>query len=271
MNAGLALSFVLVVSASGTAAWAQPADLPISPATTTVYPPGVRVGTAGGTRVYVAQDGRTLYGLDLRAVVRSGPDPLRYCIDACTEEWEPLLAPIGAEPVMKMGPTGATAAAQRGQAQEGSQPRPASADWGVVHGPDGPQWIYKGWHLVYLRKGEPAGSAAHEGEQDFAWNTLKFIPPTPALTAPGEVTALFRNGAYLLADGKGRLLYTGTCTADCTAWQSFTGGMASRGTGDWTVRADADTPQWLFRGKPVFVAEGSATEDLPRGATALRP
>ena len=55
-------------------------------------------------------------------------------------------------------------------------------DWTVIQGAQGPQWVYKGWHMVFVRKGEAPGSAAHEGDGNLSWNTMKFVPPVPKVT-----------------------------------------------------------------------------------------
>jgi predicted lipoprotein with Yx(FWY)xxD motif len=142
-------------------------------------------------------------------------------------------------------------------------------DWTVIEGPQGPQWVYKGWHMVFVRKGDKPGSAAFEGAGNMTWNTLKYVPPAPKIIAPVEVSTAFVAGAYALVDKEGRLLFTGSCD-DCTGWRPFGGALASRGVGEWAVSRDADTPQWLYRGKPVFVAQGTGA-DLPAGAAVLRP
>lgn len=270
VRAGLAIAAVVAAFLSGAGAHAQPADLPIAAATTSEYPPGVSVGSAGGLPVYVARDGRTLYGMDMRTLLRFGADPSQYCQADCAERWEPLLAPADAKPNVRY-PTSANPSAQERGTQEyfANQKAP---DWTIIRGPQGPQWVYKGWHMVFVRKGEAPGSAAHEGEDNRTWNTLKFVPPVPKLTAPVNVSTAFVDGAYALVDDKGRLLFTGSCAgADCAGWRAFTGGMASRGLGEWTVGRAADSPQWSYRGKPVFVAEGASPGDMPAGAALLRP
>ena len=42
-------------------------------------------------------------------------------------------------------------------------------DWTVIQGASGPQWVYKSWHLVFTRKGDKPGSAAHDGAGDLTW------------------------------------------------------------------------------------------------------
>jgi predicted lipoprotein with Yx(FWY)xxD motif len=281
MRAGLAIAaMAAAVLLSSATVRAQPADLPIAPATTSDFPPGVRIGSAGGIPVYTDKAGHTLYGMDMRTLLLFGADTSKYCQGACLDLWQPLLAPAGSKPNI-MFPTGN----RRRQADKakaaGAAPAPAAADemipnqkapdWTIIDGPQGPQWVYKGWHMVFTRKDESPGSAAHEGEEDMVWNTLKYVPPVPKLTAPADVSTAYVDGAYVLVDKEGRMLFSGSCASDCAAWHPFSGALASRGVGDWKVSLEADTPQWLYRGKPVYVAEGSDAAEMPAGAAVLRP
>jgi hypothetical protein len=125
--------------------------------------------------------------------------------------------------------------------------------------------------MVFVRKGDTPGSAAYEGAENMVWNTLKYVPPVPKITGPVDVSTAFVDGAYALVDKEGRLLFTGSCGDACAGWHPFNGAFASRGVGEWAVSRDGDSPQWLYRGKPVFVAQGSSAADMPTGAMALRP
>jgi predicted lipoprotein with Yx(FWY)xxD motif len=283
---GHAIAAVAAVFVSDTAARAQPADLPIPAATTAVYPPGVKIGKAGGVPVYTDAQGRTLYGMDMRTLLRAGPDTSKYCQGACAEVWEPLLAPAGLTPniafPLGFGDRRQLARLNGGapaSASDGPRPDPLAEmarnqkapDWTIIQGPQGPQWVYKGWHMVFVHRGDKPGSAAYDGAGDMVWNTLKYVPPVPQVAAPGNVSTAFVGGAYALVDKDGRLLFSGNCGNDCAGWRAFTGPLASRGVGDWTVSHETDAPQWFYRGKPVFVAQGPALTDMPAGATALRP
>jgi hypothetical protein len=80
-----ALAVTLSIPCTGVgSAWAQPADLPIPAATTTEYPAGISVARTAAGSVYVASDGRTLYGMDMRTLLRSGADAAQYCQAVCT-------------------------------------------------------------------------------------------------------------------------------------------------------------------------------------------
>ncbi len=256
-------SFAIAAFAAFTAvaASAQPTDLPLAAATTTTYPPGVKVIATEIGQAYANSKGLTLYGLDMRTLLRSGPNPALYCTGACAELWEPLLALKGAAVNIAFPQNNNPNAVL----PAGFVTPQKAPDWTVIAGPQGPQWVYKGWHLVFTRRGAAKAAVAFDGAESRSWNVLRFVPPMPIIVAPSRVKAVFADGAYHLADIDGRPLFTGTCAATCT-WQPFAGGMASAGIGDWTINTSGDVPQWTLRGAPVFV--GSA---VPVDGKAVRP
>lgn len=281
--------FAVMAMALPAVAHAQPADLPIPAATSTQLPPGVAVRGSGKDAVYVDAEGRTLYGLDMRTVHRWSPNPALHCASHCDPEWEPVLAP-GERANIDFPPGFGDALRKSIETGEASQRRrdmpdtitredgstfflnPQSApDWTVIDGPQGPQWVYMGWHLVFRRTDEAPGSTAFDGAEGFTWNTLKFVPPAPEIAAPPQVASAFVDGAYALTDDHGRVLYTGACSTDCNAWVPLAAGMANRGIGEWLVDRQQETPRWTWRGKPVFVAASEDPSTLPTGATLLRP
>jgi predicted lipoprotein with Yx(FWY)xxD motif len=283
------LSSVIIRGTAASTAIAQPADLPIPPARSDEYPAGVSIAKAGMGMIYISSDGRTLYGLDTRTVHRWATNPALYCKDRCAD-WEPLLAPAGMKPNVAPAAQGrfgggdgspGTAILSAGISRQGpggtllapaGMVTPITApDWGVMDGPAGPQWVYKGWHMVYVRKGDKPRSTKYDGTDEMKWNTLKYVPPVPLLTAPSGIKSVFRNGAYVLSDKDGRLLYTGICRKDCVSWQPLGAGLASLGLGEWTVNRSTDEPQWLFRGQPVFVGTDADVASLPKSSTLLRP
>lgn len=269
---------------------AQPVDLPLTPATTTTttttFPPGVAVAQAPAGPVYVDAKGRTLYGLDLRTLVRWGPNPALYCAERCGE-WTPLLAPTGAA-IDIAYPQGSSERLREAIASGTEARAPASTatapdaapfyadplkapDWTVIAGPAGPQWVYKGWHMVYVRKGDGRASTRFDGAENLTWNTLKFVPSAPRVDAPAGVHSLLADGGYVLADKDGHALFTGTCTAPCAEWKPLAGGMASAGLGVWQVSLVGDRAQWTYRGHPVFVSQESEPARVPPATEALRP
>jgi len=145
-------------------------------------------------------------------------------------------------------------------------------DWNVIQGANCPKWVYKSWHLGFTRKGDKPGSTAHDGADNLTWNTLKFVPPVPKLTAPQSVAAAYRDGAYVLTHKDGRALFTGTCRKNCADWSPLTAPAAGRGLGEWTVSRSGDAPQWLYRGKPVYVGAALDTPaPIPAKGKVLRP
>lgn len=256
-------------------ALAQPADLPIIPATTTEYPPGVKVLKTKSGSVYTDKADHTLYGMDMRTLIRWNPDPSKYCQAECAKDWEPLLAPKDAKANI-FWPKGF---GER-RVAPGTPPPPLPAgfvtpqtapDWSIIEGASGLQWVYKGWNMVFVRKGSKMGSTEFDGAEQMTWNTLKFVPPVPQLVAPGTVTPKFVDGAYALADKDGHLLFSGTCSKDCASWLPLTAAMASHGIGEWSVSKTADRPQWLYRGRPVFFSAGEDPLFVPAGASVIRP
>lgn len=260
------LAIVLLAFGAAPTVHAQPADLPIAPADGTPLPKGVRVKKSADGSVYADARGHTLYGMDMRTVLRWAPDPARFCAQDCTREWAPLLAPPGTKPNIRY-PIGFEKAAEMPPAEDQiTDPRKAP-DWTVIEGAAGPQWVYKGWHLVFTRRA--AGGNAPP-PNDMTWNTLKFVPAPPRIAAPGLVATAYFGGAYALTDRDGRVLFTGHCAAPC-AWRPLPAPMASGGLGDWKVSLSGDRAEWTFKGQQVFVSEESDPHAIPRGGRILRP
>ncbi|MDE2405734.1 MAG: hypothetical protein KGM17_13790 [Sphingomonadales bacterium] len=259
----------MALTLSATPAQAQPADLPIPAARPGPLPPGIAVGHVGGKAYYTDARGRVLYGMDMRVLLRAGPDPAQFCTGDCARTWEPLLAPAGAQPNIAF-PTGF-----------GGRPAPArpagfivqpqeAPDWTIIAGPQGPQWVYKGWHMVFARRSD-GRSDRYDGADGRVWNTLKYVAPPPVPAAPADVRVQALDGAYVLVDGRGRRLFVGACRQGCADWQPFAAGMASGTTGAWRVSTAGDTPQWTYRDQPVFVAREDSPMDIPATAKGLQP
>ena len=259
--------FAALIASVPAGVLAQPADLPIPAATTDRYPPGVKVVKTPAGPVYADAKGRTLYGMDMRTVLRWSPDAAQYCQQACTENWEPLLAPRDAKANIRF-PLGF---GERNRPADGMIPNQKAPDWTVIQGPQGLQWVYKGWHMVYTRKGDRPHGTEHDGADNYTWNTLKYVPPVPQVKAPAGVAPVFARGGYVLADREGRVLFTGTCTSDCASWKPLPAALAARASGDWTIRTDGDRAQWAWKGKPVYVSQEDDPMAVPASGAALRP
>jgi predicted lipoprotein with Yx(FWY)xxD motif len=281
-------------------ALAQPADLPIPAAASNDLPPGISIAKTKNGSVYVDAQGHTLYGMDMRTLIPRTASALKYCSGPCLDEWEPLLAPAGsktdnsaaADPYSRILQTqgqgggqgqGAGGAGQGGQGQGqqatgggGNNTGRATGeqqnvpDWVVVDGPKGPQWSYKRWHLVFVHKGDKPGQTDKDGYDDHVWNTLKFVAPVPKLLAPTTVASARQGDSYVLTNKQGRLLFTGKCADNCR-WVPLQAGAAGTGVGEWTVDRSGDTPQWLYRGKPVYVSQEDDPLQAPASGSALRP
>jgi predicted lipoprotein with Yx(FWY)xxD motif len=234
------------------------------PATSEQLPPGISVRKTDKGDVYVDARGRTLYGLDVAALFVETRNPYKYCSGPCAAEWEPLLAPAGTP----AGPATVTRGFGR------NQPAPIP-DWTAVEGPNGLQLLFKRTNLVFVRKGEKPGSTRWDGANGYLWNLLRYVPPQPKLVAPDGVKAVFLDGAYALVDRNERLLYTRDRKAKCTQTCDGTplkSGLVVKDMGEWTVSRSGESPQWVYRGQPVFVSQGApGSSDIPEGARILRP
>ncbi len=249
-------------------AYAQPADLPIPAATTSEYPPGVSVRQTASGPVYANANGQTLYGMDMRTVIRWSPDAAQYCQNECATNWLPVLAPEGTKPNIKY-PTG-RGAFSRQPPQPGFVLPQSAPDWTVIAGPAGPQWVYKGWHMVFVRNGDKPGSTKYDGADSLTWNTLKFVPQMPQLALPPGIMPVFNKGAYQLTDKAGHVLFTGPCDKGCE-WTPLAAPLASRGIGDWTVDLSGDLPQWSWKGRKVYVSQKDEPMTAPAKVEVLRP
>ncbi|WP_395337346.1 hypothetical protein WBP06_22455 [Novosphingobium sp. BL-8H] len=265
MSRSFATAFALLAVMAVSPGLAQPADFPIVAADGSAFPAGVRVKKAGELSVYTDAHGDVLYGMDMRTVLRWAPDPAKFCGDACKHDWKPLLAPASA-PVNIRYPAGFDKAAADDTFVD---PRKAP-DWTVIQGVDGPQWVYKGWHLVFTRRDGNRASTALDGSDDRTWNTLKYIPAVPKIAAPAAVSTAFVAGAYAFTDRDGRVLFTGKCGDGCQ-WQPLAAPMASSGLGDWRVGLNGDEPEWTLKGRRVFVADGAEPQAVPPEGKILRP
>lgn len=261
----LALAFAAALPA---AALAQPADLPIPAAKDGSLPAGISVIATPAGKVYADSRGRILYGMDMRALLRRTSVPSSYCREECLRDWEPLHAPKGSKPNIEYPRSIHDPKSER---PAGMVAPEAAPDWTIIDGAEGPQWVYKVWHVVFTRRGAPANSTAFDGSDEHIWNTLKFVPPVPKLTAPMNVAARFIDQQYALTDADGRLLFTGRCDNSCAGWTPLTGGYASHGVGKWQLLRGGDDPQWSYAGRPVFVSEDKDPDLVPAGTTMLRP
>ncbi len=255
-------------------AFAQPTDLPLTAATGETIPDGIKISnTASNTaqgKLYTNAKGQVLYGLDMRLLIRFGPNPALYCQAECAKNWQAVLAPENAKPNIAY-PIGF--GSRRPAPLPGYYPQPEKApDWTIIAGPQGPQWVYKGWHMVFVHKGDVAGKISHDGADNQLWNTLKYLPPAPKLVAPAGVQAALFSGQYALVDKTGNPLFTSECApATCALWDVLPAAMASADLGHWTVGHDGDRSHWLFHGKKVYVLHNGSPSAIPAKSALVRP
>jgi predicted lipoprotein with Yx(FWY)xxD motif len=243
---------------------AQPLERAPSPALSPELPAGISIGkTAVGT-VYADAHGRTLYGLDTVPLVVETRTPDAWCSGPCAEVWLPVAPPPG---LPAAPPALMRLRALRGGGLSGP-------DWSVAEGAHGPQLMFKGSNLVFVRKGDKPGSVAWNGAENALWNVLRYIPPAPKVLAPTGVAPVLVKDGYVLAEGGKHILYTlgraFRCIAPCATPAPFRAGFVGHGVGVWTVSRDGDFAQWEYRGKPVFVGS-SDVASVPAGAAILRP
>jgi predicted lipoprotein with Yx(FWY)xxD motif len=206
-------------------------------------PPGVSSGPSKIGPVYVESRGLTLYAMSRRYASFRAPNfnGLIYCQGPCTQVWTVFAAPADAKPV---------------------------GLWSIVEGAQGPQWAYKGDPVFTYAQDSAAGATGGDGYEDI-WKAIAYVPPMPKFDAPANIVAVYADGAYILADGQGRALFTGKAS---DAWLPLSAGLASQGVGkDWTVSRDGDRPQWEFQGKLVYVSQETVPTKVPAETAALHP
>src|SRR4051812_24982441 len=95
----LAFCTITLLALTALGAVAQPIDLPIPPATTTVLPPGASIRQTAAGKVYADARGLTLYGMDFRMLAERTGQPASYCGGECARLWEPFAPPASVRPV----------------------------------------------------------------------------------------------------------------------------------------------------------------------------
>jgi predicted lipoprotein with Yx(FWY)xxD motif len=205
------------------------------------HPADISSGKTNSGLAYTDSRGMTLYTMNMRyaGFLAQGGNALKYCSGECAKSWVAVKTTADAKPV---------------------------GSWKVVEGAGGPQWSYKG-DPVFTYVGDSAPGSAAGAEREDLFRLITYIPPMPKVTAPAPVKAAFVDEAYILEDGQGHALFTSgkSCGTDCRNWIPFEAGMASRGIGDWTISREGDHPQWVYRGRLVYVV---GQEEQPTAAPA---
>ena len=190
-------------------------------------PPGIGISRTLIGYVLADQKDLTLYALE-KDKDGSG------CDLACSETWMPVIAAGMAHPIV---------------------------DWTLVTRKDGTrQWAYKG-KPVYryahdVHAGEALGDKVGKG-----WKAVVLEPPLPN---PAWITFQASDAGELLADAKGRTIYTlnanrrGIANPQNTFdrpgdWQPLAAAADDKGVGNWSVIEGKDgARQWAFKGMPCF-------------------
>ncbi len=123
------------------------------------------------------------------------------------------------------------------------------------------QWAYKGKPLYRYGKDESPGDVRGAAENT-DWNIADLGPPPPV---PSFVTIQPSDLGPVLADAEGKTLYAllrdlegikkQTCDEACLKahWRPLVATAGTKPIGQWSVRAEADSLQWTFKGFPVYV------------------
>ncbi len=190
-------------------------------------PPGIGISRTMSGYVLADSKNLTLYALD-KDKDGSG------CDLACTENFMPVLAAGMAHPIV---------------------------DWTLVTRKDGThQWAYKG-KPVYrytsdFHAGEILGEKVGKG-----WKAVVLEPLTPN---PSWVTVQASDAGELLADAKGRTIYTLNANRRGLAnpkgtfdrpgdWQPLVAEADAKAVGNWSVVDNKDGgKQWAYKGMPCF-------------------
>ena len=200
-------------------------------------PPGFSfVSTALG-QVLADQKQMTLYTLDKDKPDGSG------CDESCSRDWLPITAPAMAH---RFG------------------------EWSITLRSNGArQWVFRGRPLYRsaqdVRSGDIAGHTPDKG-----WRAVTLEPP-PAL--PVWVTLQQSDAGELLADAKGRTMYTFTPAGRGTAasaevdthapqvdWEPVWAEPGAQRFGSWVpVPRDDGRPQWSYRGLALFTNTNDVT------------
>ncbi|MEQ8507827.1 MAG: hypothetical protein RIB43_02385 [Rhodospirillaceae bacterium] len=151
------------------------------------------------------------------------------CLEGCLETWVPLQA----------------SANEQGEGL-----------WSVIKRPDDSfQWAYKDRPLYTYVKDTFPQARLGDGQARGRWQVLFEMRHVPAgMTI--EATAL----GYVLADHKGRTLYSRTVSGNSEApqklsnhWSAFEAPWLAMDQGDWTIRTIAEgARQWSYKGDPLF-------------------
>ena len=200
-------------------------------------PPGFGFVSTVLGQVLADQKQMTLYTLD-----KDKPDG-SACDETCSRTWLPITAPALAHPI---------------------------GEWSITVRQNGArQWVFRGRPLYRsaqdVRSGDTAGHTPDKG-----WRAVILEPPA---ALPGWVTLQQSDAGELLADAKGRTMYTfnpagrgiaTTVQVDTHApqvdWEPVWAESGAQRFGSWVpVPRDDGRPQWSYRGLALFTNTNDVT------------
>lgn len=222
------------------------ADLPQTPVEVSA------VKENGQFRLRTTKTSLALYTFDQDTEDRSA------CLDRCAENWPPVIAPTGSEPM---------------------------GEWKPIPRAGGElQWTYRG-RPVYSYRGDTPTRAAGDGVGG-QWHLVQPISIAPSSPAAAPAAAVAgtgpaipagvgigksKTGAPIFTNLHGYAVYAfdrdqggkSACLGACaSAWPPLIAAPDAKPVGDWTLAARGDgTAQWSYKGRPAYIY----SRDLPNG------
>jgi predicted lipoprotein with Yx(FWY)xxD motif len=202
--------------------WAALLLAPLNAAAQDAFPAEVAVRDIGSGRLFVNDEGFTLYTFKTD---KQYPGT-SACIEECAAVWPPVAAPADAT---------------------------ATEDWSVIERQDGSsQWAYQGSPVYTYAKDTHPGAIVGEKASGL-WDVL-YEP----IETPPDITIQASVRGQILATALERTIYTGPggqCDDVCmNAWRPVEAPwLAKPATEDWTITRRSDgLSQWVYKSQPLF-------------------
>lgn len=234
---GAACAFILAAGAQ--------ADAPQAAAPP--MPPDVTVHRQLEQLVFADAKGMVLYFFDKD---QDTPGSSSCTLDKhCSRQWPPLIAPADARPV---------------------------GDWSVIRRPDGqPQWAYKGKPVYRYDDDMTPGVASGDNARQL-WHAVVEPLAAPQAVMPAGFRIVKAEDRWAFATHQGRVLYApplqSKCDDACRArWEAVPAPLLARKVGAWQPVPGADaSPQWSYRGRPLYVLKTGQPASTTDGVNALQ-
>jgi predicted lipoprotein with Yx(FWY)xxD motif len=210
-------------------------------------PPDVTVHRELDRYVFADGKGMVLYFFDKD---QDTPGSSSCTLDKhCSRQWPPLIAPADAKPV---------------------------GDWTIIRRPDGkPQWAYKAKPVYRYADDITPGVASGDNARQL-WHTVAEPIPAPHAIMPAGFRIVRAEDRWAFATHEGRVLYAPLPQAECddtcrARWEAVPAPLLARKVGEWQPVPGADaSPQWSFRGRPLYVLKTGQPASAADEANALR-